>query len=376
MTTSLRIVLICGNGAFGKPVLRSLATLGARAHLVCDRRSAYLRFSIACDGVLLTSENLPEESREKIVAAIERLHRERAVDLVVAAEVASMRILAEIKDRLPCAAFPTADSVTLARLHHKWSFYELCRACDAPTPRTIYFPRKELATADEIERTLGFPVIAKPLGEHGASGVTYVAGPDEFAAKVRDNRMLRSPDLLVQEYIAGPDLGLSVFARSGEIEHWAMFLCCDDGVIEFIDRPDFLDAVRRLMTLTGFTGVANFDARLDTRCDAVKLLECNPRFFGRMKATRLCGLDFLQAGLAAHGLHAPPMTSLGNGRYHPLRQFLPPSGWRRVARGEWPFSSFRDGVREFISDPIPGLAYAWDELLVKRAPLRFIRPPD
>jgi hypothetical protein len=108
----------------------------------------------------------------------------------------------------------------------------------------------------------------------------------------------------------------------------------------------------KILAATGFTGVANFDARLDSRTGRMKLFECNPRFFLRMSATRLCGLDFVKA--ATHPQETP--ASLTTGRYYHWRELRSISGIRALLNGTWKPRLLLQDLSEMLRDPLPILA--------------------
>jgi biotin carboxylase len=370
-----RVVVISSNGGFGRLVMLSLSAMGARAYLICDRRAAYVRFSRACERLILSSDQLESEPRDKLSALINGLHREVGLDAVIATDVASLRVLAGIKGGLDCATYPMSDPATLAKLHNKWSFYELCLELGIPTPRTLRLALADITSFNEVERAVGSPIVIKPMQEHGGSGFNVVRTEAEMAAAIRHCTKCGYADLLAQEYASGTDYGLSILARDGRITHWAAFALQSDGDVEFVTNRVLLECGERLIAATKFTGVANFDARIDGPDGGVKLLECNPRFFGRMKATRLAGLDFVKAGLSAEGLDPIPESSLSTGRYQSIKHLLSRSVLRRIAAGQVG-STLTEGLREIAREPIPLLCYQMQERLFRTAPHRFRRPPD
>jgi hypothetical protein len=67
--------------------------------------------------------------------------------------------------------------------------------------------------------------------------------------------------MLGQQYIRGIDWGVGVYAEHGKIRNWVTFECPDYHATHFAPNPELLDMVARLIAATGYTGVANFDAR-------------------------------------------------------------------------------------------------------------------
>jgi hypothetical protein len=107
----------------------------------------------------------------------------------------------------------------------------------------------------------------------------------------------------------------------------------------------------RIIAATNFSGVANFDARLDARSGTMKMFECNPRFFNRMLAARFCGLDFVRAGLPR--FEGGSRTSLDQKQYYPWQELFSLRGARRLLSGEWKPSLLARDVYELLIDPLP-----------------------
>jgi hypothetical protein len=107
--------------------------------------------------------------------------------------------------------------------------------------------------------------------------------------------------------------------------------------------------VRKIAAETAYDGVANFDARLDSK-GRVWLLECNPRFFMRLTASRVCGLDFLALGLRSS---TPANVPQAHGRYYSVGDLASTRGLQRVLSGRWPPRALLNSLFEACIDPAP-----------------------
>jgi hypothetical protein len=155
-------------------------------------------------------------------------------------------------------------------------------------------------------------------------------------------------DLIVQEYVEGDDVGAGLFVRAGRIEALTTFKCGPRDSAEFISIPCLASAAERFALETRCEGVLNFDARLTAAGD-IKLLECNPRFFMRLRAIRLCGLDLLRLGLPGRA----PRPGRAIGRYRPLGDVVSAHGLRQLMRGEWRARVLAKTAAEVAADPMP-----------------------
>ncbi len=361
----LNVVLICHFGRTGFNILRSLRGINARVYLVHDDRSASLRFSRYCK-VLHGTKDYATTDPEVVLDAINELHLKVGVDSVLASDVDALTFLAQIKDRLLAPVFPMADADLLATLNDKWKFHQVCEAAGVELPKTLFFETKAELDPEQVERELGFPVIVKPVDSYGQRGIIV------WQDKAQIREWLQAPGdfnhqaTIVQEFIEGRDWALSVFAQDGVIKHWVSWVCpgqLDAGygigrflATEFRPRDDLLAMGQKIVAATRFSGVANFDARYDERSCSMKMFECNPRFFNRMSAARLSGVDFVRPGLPIAGSQP---THLGDISYYPWQELFSKRGLRRLLRAEWRLAPLMHDIFEMGSDPLPLIVRKW-----------------
>ena len=360
----LNIVLICHFGRTGYNILRSLRALGARVYLVHDRRSASLRFSRCCE-VVHASKDLQATDPDLVLGIINDLHLEVGIDSVMASDVESLAFLSQFKSRLLAPVFPMSEDATLATLNDKWRFYNLCEVAGVAVPKSLSLDSKAGLNFDAVQQQLGFPIIVKPVNSYGQRGIAILRDRVE-AEKWQQSRNDHDQAVIVQEYIEGRDWAISVFAQDGVIKHWVSWVCpsqLDSGygigrflATEFIPRDDLLTMTQRIVEATQFSGVANFDARYDDAAGVMKMLECNPRFFNRMSASRLSGLDFVRPGLPVSGIQP---VSLGSVSYYPWQELFSKRGLRRVMRGEWRLMPLLYDIYEMGTDPLPPIVRKW-----------------
>ena len=228
---------------------------------------------------------------------------------------------------LRIASLPFAAAPLLEKLRDKATFGELARAHGLPTPRTRHF--RDLLELDAAAAELGFPLVVKRRVGSGARGVAYAADRAGLLAAARAALALDGSALLQEQLPAGGEgIGVSLLLwpdRAGE----------RDGATErvgsaptrvvagFVHRrlreypvtggsSTFREAIRddalidrcgRFLAELGFVGVAMLEWKRDRRDDSLKLLECNPRFWGSLHQAVLSGVNFpvLLARLARGG---------------------------------------------------------------------------
>ncbi len=361
----MNVVLICHFGRTGYNILRSLRAVNARVHLVHDDRSASLRFSRCCK-VLRGVDDYTTTDPDAVLDAVNDLHLRIGVDSVMASDVEAMTFLARIKHRVLAPVFPIAEASTLAVLHDKWQFHQLCEKAGVELPKTLYFETRAEIDPELIERELAFPVIVKPIDSYGQRGIIVWKNKAKIQEWLQTAGDFNHQATIVQEFIEGQDWALSVFAANGVIKHWVSWVCpgqLDAGygvgrflATKFSPREDLLAMGQKIVAATGFSGVANFDARFDERSRSMKMFECNPRFFNRMSAARLSGVDFVRPGLPVNN-NQP--TNLGNVSYYPWQELFSKRGMKRMMRAEWPLKPLMSDFYEMGSDPLPLFVRKW-----------------
>ena len=359
----LNVVLICHFGRTGYNILRSLKAVNARVYLVHDQRAASLSYSRRCK-VVHAAQDLGSADPDQVLDIINDLHRQVGLDSVIASDVESLAFLAKIRERLLAPVFPMADAGTLATLNDKWAFYKLCEAAGVAVPKSLSVGCQAELDVGLVERELGYPVIVKPVNSYGQRGISIFR--DRKKAEEWKSRADHDHPVIIQEYIEGTDWAISVFAQDGVIKHWVSWVCpsqLDAGygvgrflATEFRPRDDLLEMTQRIVAATGFSGVANFDARYDDQACRMKMLECNPRFFNRMSAARLSGLDFVRPGLPVAGNQ--PAT-LGDVGYYPWQELFSARGLQRLVRGQWRIIPLLHDIFDMGTDPLPPVVRKW-----------------
>lgn len=158
-------------------------------------------------------------------------------------------------------------------------------------------------TAFDLRARYGLPLLLKPSR-------SYRIGD---AADKRSARILRSAagleralaagegaDCIVESYVPGEGVGVSVVGRAGRIvlayQHRRLHQSSETGistsrVAEPVD-PQLLGEVEALAGAVALDGVAMFEFRCDRESGRHVLLEVNPRFWGSLPLALAAGADF------------------------------------------------------------------------------------
>jgi biotin carboxylase len=357
----VRAVLICHNAELAAVVLDALRANAIVPLLICGEAAAQaFKFSRLRSKVILAGKRSGEP--ETVCKVINSHHSQAPIGVVMAADVDGLATIDAIRERLLPPVYPMPARGVLEMLDDKWAFYQYAAGLGLNLPPTIAFSGRNSIDAVRVARDIGFPAVIKPVKGFAGRGFTLVPSASGLAdAMAADDG--RTGAVVVQRFIAGRDIGLAVLACGGEMKAAATFYCTPYDGAEFADMPDFAGIGRRIVSDTGYNGIANFDARLDEH-GRIWLLECNPRFFMRLTASRFCGLDFLKLGLPG-SVFSPPMVAVGT--YYARRDMISMRGLARLFSGQLPPRLALKSLGEILADPLPLLMRRLSRASIRRA---------
>jgi predicted ATP-grasp superfamily ATP-dependent carboligase len=254
---------------------------------------------------------------------------------------------------------PSLESFKTAR--NKWLLNQLARQHHIPSPQSI------LVTLDsefyQQLSNLEYPVLLKPTSQSGGQGIRRFKTQTDLQnfLQQRDEQQFKN-NYLVQSYLPGLDLGLSVLCDRGEILAFTIqkeliankHRFGPQMAMQFIAQEDVLNHGKRLLAALNWSGVAHVDMREDNRDGQVKLLEINARYWGSLLGSLVAGVNFPVLAYQK-ALNIP--FSLPNNQFSryvhtttALKELLlQPLGRSSLKR----FAFKETGLRFFITDPLP-----------------------
>ncbi len=310
------------DGFWPKTLVAARALHAAGERVVCGEqtRLAPALWSKATARRFLYDDPIAHE--ERFVARLEKVAADearRGPVVLLPMEEETLLVVLRHRARLERhAALPFADAASIERLRDKATFGELARAHGLPTPRTRSF-RNETELLDAAEE-LGLPLVVKRRVSSGARGVAYASTRDELLVRGRaaldldrsalvQERLPREGEaigvsLLLWRDESAPHDGSSALPRqapsaprlvAGFVHRRLREYPVSGGsstLREAIqDEPLVLRCARFLAEL-GFAGVAMLEWKRDLRDGELKVLECNPRFWGSLHQAVVAGVSF------------------------------------------------------------------------------------
>ena len=195
----------------------------------------------------------------------------------------------------------------IRKLIFKQEMYDLAEQCDVPFPRSFFL--KELGDLKEIEATIKYPCILKPIQGHlffQQFRLKNFTIPDREALQSKFHLCQQAGHpVIAQEIIPGADSNI----------HQCMMYVNRDGKTTaafFAQKmrqnpPAFgvarvsisEEAIPELKSMTevmlhriGFTGIVHSEFKRDSRDQSFKLIEVNPRIARSNWLASYCGVNF------------------------------------------------------------------------------------
>ncbi len=285
-------------------------------------------------------------TKERSVTAREEVRRfvaQQRCDLLIPTDMESTRMIAEISDTFGMKyRWPVGTPEALQRTCDKWLFYEDMQQLGVPMPSTVL-----LESAAELgDRILRYPSFIKPVAGIDSEGAAKLSLSDDVS------RYMAHPPagaLVLQEYLAGQDVDVSVLCDHGKV----LAVTCqkagrDSLSREIIDDKPAIALATEVVEKLHWHGLAHLDLRRNAE-GKVHVLELNPRFWGSVVYSVWAGVNFAHLGvqLAMGTPFAKPRANLGLF----TRPKIGLSGL---------FEAFKPGqktaVKETFSDPLPQVA--------------------
>jgi predicted ATP-grasp superfamily ATP-dependent carboligase len=218
---------------------------------------------------------------------------ENKIDVVIPVDMKTVKELNIFKTQLKVPLFISDTTQKINLVENKSTFYEWMRKNTIRTPNTQLISDIKALESELIT----YPVVLKPLNLGGGRGIKIVLSKIELEEYLSSGVLYSKPPLLVQEYIDGEDIDVSVIANNGVIIAYTIQKWHAKGILEFVDNSQAYLLAKRVIKLLSYSGIAHFDMRCSTDKKRVYILECNPRFWGSCAASYMMGINFIDIGI-------------------------------------------------------------------------------
>lgn len=274
---------------------------------------------------------------------------------------------------------PIPDINTLNSVCNKWSLNNLLRDLRLDSPHSIIIKNK--CDIDKIEEIKNYPVLIKPTRGAGGIGIVFVKNKESLRAQIAKELIYREDrEYIVQEYIDGLDMDISLLCNDGKILAFTIQKPIDKAdkvfafarMIEFINDSSIFEYCQKFMSHIKWSGVAHLDLLKEKAGGKLFLIDFNPRFWGTLHGSTLAGVNFpYLACLSAMGI-TYTLPKYENIKYYGLNKkemlsFIFSEKGNRVG-------AIRNStIYFFLLDPLPNLMNQLPTSLISPLPPRVWR---
>jgi D-aspartate ligase len=345
--------------------IRGLAEAGYRVYAASHEPRAPGRYSRYADGFC---RHRPYGAPEQLLEDVGQIVERHGIDILLPSMDKSHAFVIGQQSRLnEWVALPPTPDVTSYRLaHDKWKLRERLSAAALSVPAALLCQApSDLANLN----TLSYPLIAKPTTAGGAQGIIKLEGPGDVGAL--QDMLSRGVPYIVEEYIAGQDIDVSVLCDHGEVLAYTIqepyYPPCQNTYlssmsVRFVENTAALQLAKDVARALNWHGITHMDFR-QSNAHEIYFIEMNPRFWTSLIGSVHINVNF-PAYLAQLALGQKPDTRIQEpGCYyrsllHDLKRLLHPSTCAALRR-ELLTNLSADYVLsrpQEIDDPLPYLA--------------------
>ncbi|WP_138380293.1 ATP-grasp domain-containing protein [Luteithermobacter gelatinilyticus] len=354
----MNVLLLAGSEALNLKVLYCLYPVCSQVHVMANARDNLLKYSRHTYKFSYLPWGKDKAQDEQNACHIREYCEQHDISLIIPGDIGATAFLnrtlsffGEKDGKGAIRCFPCSSAETLNNIHNKWSFAHILMTHGLATPKTkLISSSSDLTEAFAAE--IGFPLIVKPLECESSHGVVKIEDYESLKNHVEGPAPYSEPPLIIQEYIPGYDIDLSLLADQGEIIAMAVQKWNEGDTLSFLRNEEIENLGRDIIRLFEFSGVAHFDMRVDSRNSQVYVIECNPRFWFTMPAAMWTGLNFVEAGIDY-------CTGRADGKHYEARgeYRLPGAVGRELLKRPWraftlPTENLK-GLFQPLLDPMP-----------------------
>lgn len=352
-------LMIIGGGVFQVPAIKTAQEMGLKV-VVSDYNPDAEGMKLADFPLVVSTRNI-----NLTVNAARQFHRSIPIDGVMTVGTDASLTVAAVANALNLPGIPTEVA---ERSTDKIKMRRCLKSAGVPVPG--FTAVTSLEEARRIIDATTLPLVIKPCDNMGARGVKKINQPDELPSAFQEAKESSiSGNLILEEYMEGPEFSLDAIIYDGEItitgvadrhitrEPWFVeegHTMPSNAPREILDEVEqtFLAAIRAL-------GINHGAAKGDIKMTAkgAKVVEVASRLSGGWMSAHTyplsSGVNLIRAGIEVALGQAPTDLKPKHEMVAVERSIIPPAGKILSIRGVDEAMKIR-GVREIILMKEPG----------------------
>jgi D-aspartate ligase len=306
---------------------------------------------------------ITETAKEAYVEQVNAIIKDKKIDVILPISEGTYRFFsgnrAYFEDHTRLATMASTEILEIAT--NKYNLGKFCELHQVPSPRTEY-----LDAYRKDNKALQLPLIAKPERGSGGNNVYHIVEETDFAAIIPTS-FDKEGNYIVQEYIDGYDIDMSLLAKNGEI----LAFTIQKGLIkrsnrfaasaglEFLVNDGVYQSVSKLVSELKFSGIAHVDLRFDKNSGEFKIIEINARYWGSLIASCLAGVNFPYLHILSSMDEEIPASSFSPIQYMDFLTAVKSTKNSLFSRQKRGFRWQDTDYSFFLSDPIAEVYNAW-----------------
>lgn len=360
--TRARVLTLSKNPNLGLGVVRCLGTAGHRVYSMGVGRWSVVRASRHCRQYVALDDGALSESASETASRVEDFCRTEGIQVIVPVDLDAGLFAAQFRGRFRSARLiPLAPVEVIREVNDKWQFAKFLQSASLAHPKTVLLD--DFARPPEVDWSR--PHMIKPtLGGH-SEGVKRLDRPGDLEAYARTEGANLAPPFLLQEYVPGQDIDVSVLAIDGKVVARTTQMLGDEDEVRIFVTSDPAQALgQAVVERLRYSGLLHLDMRLEEGTGKVYIIEGNPRFWVTLPWSMWAGVNFadlaVQAALGHLGESSPVAREgpYGRSSLWPSRAIR--ELWSDlVAGGDHPYRASRGTV---YTDPLPQVVHALGRL--------------
>lgn len=239
---------------------------------------------------------LTETSGDAYIQRILEVIKDKKIDIVLPIREDTYGFFAAnkeaFKNHTRLATMATKEIFEIAT--NKYNLAKFCELHKISSPRTAY-----LEDFKKEKNGLSLPLIVKPETGWGGNNVYHLQSESDFSS-IEPTKYAQEGKYIVQEYIDGYDIDMSLFAKNGKLLAYTIqkgFIkrpnrFAASAGLEFLENDGVFQPVAKLVKELNFSGIAHVDLRYDSHSGEYKIIEINTRYWGSLIASYLAGVNF------------------------------------------------------------------------------------
>lgn len=238
----MNVLILAEGEGIAESVIFCLRQCGINSLVIGPESSKALVLAKGCQKYFPFKNGSYISSPMEIINLINSVAYNFNPSIIVPTDSDSTMLLSSYKDHISIPLFPVPSKDIFDCLNNKWYFSQLLKRLGLPHPNTFLLEDVSALNTHELK----FPLVSKQLCGRRGEDIYYFNNKDDLLNFLKGCEKKLLP-MILQEYIPGYDIDLSVLSIDGQIMAWSIQRWKEKGILQFINEPDILSLGQQLI---------------------------------------------------------------------------------------------------------------------------------